>query len=102
MVYEKARFARVRAYTPAIHKHDPMFPRNFGPFNEAPVGTEWDERQCWECSPHEAGDDFTLQVENYNINYSRKPIFVAQRGKEVPRYIGDPCIPEISNRDDIA
>eukprot|EP00971_Amphidinium_carterae_P007743 153350-Amphidinium_carterae.1 len=34
MVYEKARFARVKAYTPSIHRHDPMFPRNFGPFNE--------------------------------------------------------------------
>eukprot|EP00971_Amphidinium_carterae_P120666 2390847-Amphidinium_carterae.1 len=75
-----------------------MFPRNFGPFNEAPVGTEWDERQCWECSPHEAGDDFTLQVENYNIHYSRKPIFAAQRGRDVPRYIDDPCI--VSFRDD--
>eukprot|EP00971_Amphidinium_carterae_P004992 100128-Amphidinium_carterae.1 len=24
----------MRAYTPTIARHDPMFPRNFGPFNE--------------------------------------------------------------------
>eukprot|EP00971_Amphidinium_carterae_P257183 5105811-Amphidinium_carterae.1 len=70
MVYKKARFARVRAYTPSIHRHDPMFLRNFGSLNKVPMGTEWDERQCWKCSPHKAGDDFALQVENYNINYS--------------------------------
>eukprot|EP00971_Amphidinium_carterae_P319894 6358571-Amphidinium_carterae.1 len=63
-----------------------------------PEGTEWDERQCWECSPHEAGDDCTLQVENYNINYSRKPIFADKRGREVSRYISDSCI--VSDRDD--
>eukprot|EP00971_Amphidinium_carterae_P349810 6491238-Amphidinium_carterae.1 len=100
MVYEKARFARVRAYNPSIHRHDPMFPRCFGAFNEDPVGAEGDERPCWEYSPHEAGDNFTLQVENYNINYSRKPIFAAQRGMEVPRYICDPCVSDVVDRDD--
>eukprot|EP00971_Amphidinium_carterae_P098760 1953135-Amphidinium_carterae.1 len=80
----------MRAFTPTICRHDPMFPRNFGPFNEVEEVNEMDEPQCWECSPHEAGDDFALQVENYNINFSRKPIFAAQRGTSVPRYIGDP------------
>eukprot|EP00971_Amphidinium_carterae_P110479 2188540-Amphidinium_carterae.2 len=70
MVYKRARFARMRAYTPAIARHDSMFSRNFGPFNEVQEVNDMDERQCWKCSPHEAKDDFTLQVENYNINYS--------------------------------
>eukprot|EP00971_Amphidinium_carterae_P238114 4727091-Amphidinium_carterae.1 len=94
MVYEKARFARLRAYTPTICRHDPMFPRNFGPFNEVEDSDMVDEPQCWKCSPHNAADDFTLQVENYNINYSRKPIFAAQRGTSTPRYIAYPGVDE--------
>eukprot|EP00971_Amphidinium_carterae_P127236 2521386-Amphidinium_carterae.3 len=74
--------------------HDPMFPGNFGPFNEVEDLDTVDEPQCWKCSPLDAADDFTLQVENYNINFSRKPIFLAQRGTRVPRYISDPGVDE--------
>eukprot|EP00971_Amphidinium_carterae_P045525 895996-Amphidinium_carterae.2 len=99
MIYEKARFAGLRAYTHTIYRNDPMFPRNFGPFNDVTDFDPADEQQCWRCSPHDAGEDFTLQVENYNINFSRRPVFAAQRGSAVPSYIADPCVnDEMYNR----
>eukprot|EP00971_Amphidinium_carterae_P246100 4887765-Amphidinium_carterae.1 len=46
MVYEKARFARLRAYTHTIYRNDPMFPRSFEPFNEVTDLDPADEQQC--------------------------------------------------------
>eukprot|EP00971_Amphidinium_carterae_P180232 3574887-Amphidinium_carterae.1 len=79
MVYEKARFSRLRAFTCTIHRNDPAFPRNFGPFNEAVDFDPKDRQHQWRVFPHDAGDDFTKQVENYNIGFSRRTVFAAQR-----------------------
>eukprot|EP00971_Amphidinium_carterae_P255244 5066980-Amphidinium_carterae.2 len=58
MIYEKARFTRLRAFTHTIYWNDPAFPRNLGPLNDVDYLDPDDRNNHWMAFPLDAAGDF--------------------------------------------